>query len=155
MKGEASRRQIVKLGRHWEQRGWLTEPQRDENGHPIGRQVTPVLEDLAGIAPAHEAPTPSEERGQADKAVQRASESEKAGEKAGHEVLKRPSGDTESEDGLSAVLSPSDPGFCPVTACQWNNDGRGVCDYAQRGLRCGNPQWRDEWREAVVDIEGQ
>jgi len=114
MKGEASRRQIVKRGRHWEQCGWLTEPQRDENGHPIGRQVTLVLQELAGFAPAHESPTPSGESDQADKAVQRASESGKAGEKAGNGVIRRPSDDTESEDGLPAALSPSDPGFCPV-----------------------------------------
>ena len=136
MKGEASRRQIVKRGRHWEQCGWLTEPQRDENGHPIGRQVTPALQELAGITPAHEDPAPSVG-------------SDQAGEKAGNEVIRRPSDDTESEDGLSAALSPSDRGFCPVTACRWNIEGRGVCDYAQRGLRCGDAQWRDEWREAM------
>jgi DNA segregation ATPase FtsK/SpoIIIE-like protein len=48
-----SRRQINKLAKRWEQRGWLTEPQRDENGHPIGRQVTPELAGLAAPASAH------------------------------------------------------------------------------------------------------
>ena len=36
---------------------------------------------------------------------------------------------------------------------RWNSEGRDVCDYAQRGLRCGDPQWRDEWREAMADVE--
>jgi DNA segregation ATPase FtsK/SpoIIIE-like protein len=50
-----SRRQINKLARAWERRGWLTEPQRDENGHPIGRLVT---EELAALASGLPSPTP-------------------------------------------------------------------------------------------------
>lgn len=44
---DISRRQIVKLSKDWEARGWLTPPQRDDSGHPIGRQVTPALATLA------------------------------------------------------------------------------------------------------------
>jgi hypothetical protein len=155
MKGDMSRRQIVKLGRDWEQRGWLTEPQRDDNGHPIGRQVTPELEELAGLTPAHESPTPSGESGKTGKAVQRAVESDRERQKAGKKAVRGPTEPTESEDGLSAALSPSDHGFCPILECRWNTDGRGACDYAQRGLRCGDPQWRDEWQEKMEEINGK
>jgi DNA segregation ATPase FtsK/SpoIIIE-like protein len=50
-----SRRQITKRARAWERRGWLTEPQRDENGHPIGRLVT---EELAALIDGTPPPTP-------------------------------------------------------------------------------------------------
>jgi hypothetical protein len=154
MKSDMSRRQIVKLGRDWEQRGWLTKPQRDDNGHPIGRQVTPELEELAGLTPAHKSPTPSGKSGNTDKAVQRAVESDRERQKAGKKAVRGPTEPTESEDGLSAALSPSDHGFCPILECRWNTDGRGACDYAQRGLRCGDPQWRDEWQEKMEGING-
>jgi hypothetical protein len=154
MKGQMSRRQIVQTGRDWERRGWLTEPQRNEHGHPIGRQVTPELRELAGAdarehTPAHEDPTPSGESGKAGKAVQRASEGERGRQSAGKAAVRRPESDVENETGLTPAVTPSDDQFCPVLACKWNNDGRGVCDYAIRGLRCGDPQWRDEWREAM------
>lgn len=51
---DISRRQIVNLGRDWEARGWLTPPQRDDNGHPLGRQVTA---ELAALAQDHPRPT--------------------------------------------------------------------------------------------------
>jgi hypothetical protein len=46
-KGEISRRQLVQLARRWENRGWLTEPQRNADGHKLGRQVSPELVALA------------------------------------------------------------------------------------------------------------
>jgi hypothetical protein len=42
-KGKISRRQLVQLARCWEDRGWLTKPQRDADGHKLGRQVSPEL----------------------------------------------------------------------------------------------------------------
>jgi DNA segregation ATPase FtsK/SpoIIIE-like protein len=47
--GQVSHRQINKRAKTWERRGWLTEPQRNERGHPIGRQVTDELRRLAGV----------------------------------------------------------------------------------------------------------
>jgi hypothetical protein len=47
---EISKRQIIKKSKMWERRGWLTEPQRNENGHPIGRQVTGALLELAALS---------------------------------------------------------------------------------------------------------
>ena len=47
-----SKRQINKLSREWEARGWLTHPQRDDDGHPIGRQVTSELAELAAALPS-------------------------------------------------------------------------------------------------------
>ena len=55
-KGEISKKRLSKLGREWEERGWLTLPQHDEKGHPIGRQVTEELAAWATerLAPASE-----------------------------------------------------------------------------------------------------
>ncbi len=56
-----SHRQIVKRSQTWERRGWLTEPQRNAQGHPIGRQVTDDLRQLAGVdAPADISPAPGQ-----------------------------------------------------------------------------------------------
>jgi DNA segregation ATPase FtsK/SpoIIIE-like protein len=46
---QVSHRQINKRAKTWERRGWLTAPQRNERGHPIGRQVTDELRRLAGV----------------------------------------------------------------------------------------------------------
>jgi DNA segregation ATPase FtsK/SpoIIIE-like protein len=46
---QVSYRQINKRAKTWERRGWLTAPQRNERGHPIGRQVTDELRRLAGV----------------------------------------------------------------------------------------------------------
>jgi DNA segregation ATPase FtsK/SpoIIIE-like protein len=149
---EISRRQINYRAKDWERRGWLTPPQRDESGHPIGRQVTPELKNLAGIAPAHEGPTEALESGNAVTRVSERNKAQNPGNRGGNRAVTGPEDVVERRSPDTALLPPH---YCPVTACRWNSEGRGVCDYAQRGLRCGNPQWRDEWREAVVDIEGQ
>jgi hypothetical protein len=44
-----SKRQIIKQAKTWERRGWLTEPQRNEHGHPVGRQVTDELREMARL----------------------------------------------------------------------------------------------------------
>jgi DNA segregation ATPase FtsK/SpoIIIE-like protein len=44
-----SKRQILKQAKTWERRGWLTEPQRNEHGHPVGRQVTDELREMARL----------------------------------------------------------------------------------------------------------
>jgi len=46
-KGEISRRQLLKLARAWEQRGWLSEPESVTDP----RRVTPELVELAGYTP--------------------------------------------------------------------------------------------------------
>jgi DNA segregation ATPase FtsK/SpoIIIE-like protein len=143
---DISKRQIHRLAKDWERRRWLTEPQRDENGHPIGRQITPELQTLAGFTPAHRSPTSALETGDAVTGMMERDEASESDDKGNDRAVMGLESDTEDEN---LVISPSTPNFCPITACQWNNDGRGVCDYAQRGLRCGNPQWRDEWREAM------
>jgi DNA segregation ATPase FtsK/SpoIIIE-like protein len=44
--GKISKRKLTELAQHWEMRGWLTEPTRDESGHKQGRCVT---EDLLSL----------------------------------------------------------------------------------------------------------
>jgi hypothetical protein len=46
---QVSHRQINKRAKTWERRGLLIAPQRNERGHPIGRQVTDELRRLAGV----------------------------------------------------------------------------------------------------------
>jgi hypothetical protein len=41
--GRISQRKLTELGQHWEARGWLTEPARDDNGYKQGRFVTEEL----------------------------------------------------------------------------------------------------------------
>ena len=54
-KGKISKNRLSELGRQWEKRGWLTHPQHDRNGHPVGRQVTA---ELAALATVRLSPTP-------------------------------------------------------------------------------------------------
>jgi DNA segregation ATPase FtsK/SpoIIIE-like protein len=149
---EISRRQINYRAKDWERRGWLTPPQRDESGHPIGRQVTPELKNLAGIAPVHEGPTEALESGNAVTRVSERNKAQNPGNRGGNRAVTGPEDVVERRSPDTALLPPH---YCPVTACRWNSEGRGVCDYAQRGLRCGDPRWRDEWREAMDVIEEQ
>jgi hypothetical protein len=153
-KDDISRRQVVNLGKDWERRGWLTKPQRDDNGHPIGRQVTSELMELAGLkyTPAPEAPTVRQESGNKVTGVTERYKGQNAGNKAGNTAV---TGTTEPTEQGTPVTPVESPHYCPVTACRWNTDGRGACDYAQRGLRCGDPQWRDEWRERMEEINGK
>lgn len=147
-----SKRQINKRAKDWERRGWLTEPKRDDNGHPIGRQVTAELRELAGIAPVRESPTVAPDTDDTVTGMIGRDEVPNTDDKGDDRVMTRPESPTEPE---SPITTPSTPHYCPVTACRWNTDRRGACDYAQRGLRCGDPQWRDEWQEKMEGINGK
>jgi len=46
-----SRRQVEKIARRWQAMGYLTPPQRDERGRPLGRRVTETLRALLEPAP--------------------------------------------------------------------------------------------------------
>ncbi|MEA3309651.1 MAG: FtsK/SpoIIIE domain-containing protein [Chloroflexota bacterium] len=46
LKGEVSKRRITDYGKKWEQRGWLTAPRHDGQGHRIGRRLTNELVNL-------------------------------------------------------------------------------------------------------------
>jgi hypothetical protein len=50
-KGRISKRRLTQLAHHWELRGWLTEPTRDDNGHKQGRLVTDELSSLCTPPP--------------------------------------------------------------------------------------------------------
>jgi len=146
MSERISHRQVNNLAKSWQRRGWLTPPQRDANGHPIGRQVTQELEKLAGITLAPEGPTAPPDGDNTEIEITGRYTGPNADNKGDNKASTGPACSTERE---SPDTAPLPPHYCPVTACRWNNDGRGVCDYARRGLRCGDAQWRDEWREAM------
>jgi DNA segregation ATPase FtsK/SpoIIIE-like protein len=62
-----SRYALGKLAKSWERREWLTEPTRNDQGHKIGRLVTPELAKLANCATeahrtTHGTPTEPTER---------------------------------------------------------------------------------------------
>ena len=52
-----SKYKLGKLSKTWEGRGWLTAPQHDEEGRPLGRMVTEELAKLAAqrLGPTHDA----------------------------------------------------------------------------------------------------
>jgi len=49
-----SRRQVEKIARRWQSMGYLTPPQRDERGVPLGRRITPALEEALGDTQSQE-----------------------------------------------------------------------------------------------------
>jgi hypothetical protein len=129
MSERISHRQVNNLAKSWQRRGWLTPPQRDANGHPIGRQVTPELKNLAGIAPVHEGPTEAPDGDNTVIGITGRYTGPNVDNRGGNRAVTGPEDAVERRSPDTALLPPH---YCPVTAC-----------------RCGDPRWRDEWREAM------